>query len=143
MGFLDEVARWLGVEYGKQFKVYDSKGNYVAAAVFKKDLQGTRFLATPKDDDIVNLDGENVLGGLVNGKYFVRTEKIAPCPFCGNEVSPRVMKFKANGQEYTMHTVFCENCMAHGPFTENDDYAIEAWNDYLETMNGATKHDHE
>lgn len=123
--------------------MYDSEGNYVAAAVFKKDLHGTRFLATPKDDDIVYLDKEKVLGGLVSGEYFVSTQKIAPCPFCGDEVSTRVMKFKANGQEYIMHTVFCGNCMAHGPFTESDDYAIEAWNDYLETMTEATKHDQE
>lgn len=62
MNFLEQVAKWIGVELNKPFQVYDGQAAYVTTAVFKPYRDGCQLQVIPEDDDCI--DPNAVLGGL-------------------------------------------------------------------------------
>ena len=62
MNFLEQVAKWIGVELNKPFRVYDGQAAYVTTAVFKPYRDGCQLELIPEDDYCIDLNA--VLGGL-------------------------------------------------------------------------------
>lgn len=127
MNILEQVAKWIGVELNKPFRVYDGLTGYVTTAVFKLDRNGWQLLATPKSDACI--DPDTVLGGLISGNLVPKARRLDDCPFCGGQdVSVQRMRF-IRGQTQIMYTVYCPDCRAHGPLEETEDAAADGWNE--------------
>ena len=48
---------------------------------------------------------------------------LEPCPFCGTSNVDLV-----NGALYDIHHVECNECTARGPIEEDEDEAVDNWN---------------
>ena len=127
MNILEQVAKWIGVELNKPFRVYDGQVGYVTTAVFKLDRDGCQLQVIPEDDDCI--DPDTVLGGLIQGN-LVPKRRLDDCPFCGGQDAlVQLMRFTRGGQIQIMYTVYCPDCRAHGPLEESEDAAADGWNE--------------
>ena len=53
------------------------------------------------------------------------TEKLKPCPFCGNEYMLTVERI---GWAEKLHEAGCGKCLAQGPICDSEEEAMAAWN---------------
>lgn len=128
MNILEQVAKWIGVELNKPFRVYDGLTGYVTTAVFKLDRDGCQLQVIPEDDDFI--DPNAILYGLIRGDLVPKTRMLDDCPFCGSkDALVQRMRFTRGGQTQIMYTVYCPDCRAHGPLEETEDAAADGWNE--------------
>jgi len=60
--------------------------------------------------------------------------KLKPCPFCGHKTPD--LKFRAVGYSSTGYEVFvlCSLCRTKGPSAQNEEWAIEKWNERVKDV---------
>ncbi len=76
--------------------------------------------------DIAEYYKRNILELDAEAKEKQKTKELIPCPFCGdNEALVVANKQTEHGKEYT---VWCSNCGISGPASNNEQRAINMWN---------------
>lgn len=72
-------------------------------------------------------------GTAIYGLEAIMTRKLKPCPFCGNESSPRLVTIEGKDGWRDRYFVLCDyeegGCGAGGGYRHYKEDAIYAWNE--------------